>query len=547
MAASVRPARYTAVAVLTLSAACNSLRAQPDYVLSQILFEPHPIPPAQLAELTAAAAGELPFLVNDPPTVSATAPYPRFSFIDAMGSLPQAASDSDRANAKAAVEAYRGAIVDTEGQTGPFSSELFEQLLGLGRAYQQLDQHTEALATLEKAEFISRVNNGLYAPNQFAVVEQMVETLIASGDVQEAMSKQQYLLYLNTQYYGPNSKLLVPALERLGDWSMQAFENGVQGSTSIGFVISADSGFSGMDGGFSGINSFNGMNGGNGISGLNDMNVISGVNPRRQPILSPRAQSLTNLDIAQRRYYQAIGNLLDSNDFQNAQLLELEEKLQQGIYYGGHRNGLMKDPHFYLDAKVGFTGSRISHPEFENNMTAFVNGRNSLHRTLLYLESSAASDPIARLATLLNLGDWHVLFNRMHEADDYYRQATGLAAALPDRRREWEPLLAAAVPRQLPDFITLPHSRGTFGIAADTPVTFDGYIDLSLSLTRSGDVRHMKVLGKTDNVTPQLSKRLRRLVRSAPYRPTLVDGEPVATEKQLVRYYFADMREKTGI
>lgn len=523
MAASHRCTRFPtgcAHYALILGISCSALQAQPDYQLSKILFEPHPVPAADLAAYEAAenvtAAAPTPVPAQ---RYAASAPYSRFSFIGSAGlsrrELVTKISDADRDNAEAAIAAYRDTVTDTESETGPFASELIEQLLSLGQAYQQLEQHEEAMATLEKAEYIGRINNGLFAPSQFAVVEQMVDNLIASGDMREAMRKQQYLLYLNTQVYGSNSTQVVPALERLGDWSMEAFESGVQDSTFEGFIVTR------------------------GNPGL-----IPNAPPR--PNMSPRGQAILNLDTAQNRYYQAISNLLDANDFRNPQLLELEEKLQRSIYFGAHRIGLMKDPNFYLGGQIDTLGTRISYPEFTSSTTTFSNGRNSLQRTLIYLQTTPGSDPMARVVTLLNLGDWHTLFNRMFESDDFYREAAELAATMPERRAEWEPLLAPDVPRQLPDFITLPHSRATFGITDDASVEFDGYIDVWLSLTRSGDVRRMKVLKMTDNATPKLTSRLRRLIRGAPYRPALEDGDPVASEKA-VRYYFADMREETRI
>jgi hypothetical protein len=80
------------------------------------------------------------------------------------------------------------------------------------------------------------------------------------------------------------------------------------------------------------------------------------------------------------------------------------------------------------------------------------------------------------------------------------------------------------------------------GIANDSEQEFEGYIDVKLTMTRRGDVRRMEVIGKSANATGQLERRLRRLVRGAPFRPRLVDGVPVASDEVGVRYYFATVQ-----
>ncbi|MES2603377.1 MAG: hypothetical protein V4603_00470, partial [Pseudomonadota bacterium] len=457
--------------------------APPKYDPNYILFEAHPLPTAPLAAL--------PF--------SGDAPLPR---PDLLGNLPTAplVSSIDRASAEATVAAYEGNIDAMLNVETPYSPELFEQLLGLSSAYQQLGQHEEALTTLEKAEFLGRIKNGLYAPDQFVVVNMMIESLMASGQMLQAMEKQQYLLYLQRQHYGAASKELTPGLERLGDWSMQAFSSGVHESNSIGFSL----------------------------GGGNSQNT-----------LSPRGFAIASLDAARFRYYDAIEILVTGLDFGNPQLPALEAKLLHNLYLAGHRRGLLENPSFYLDSRTYMTGSRIAVAEFQYNSLAYGEGRDALQRLQYYQLNFHNTDPAVLLHTTLSLADWHLLFNHHREARAVYKEAWSLMQQVPSLAATGATLLNPAVPVTLPDFMPLPHSRGHFGIEDNSAQQFDGYFDVGFDVSRSGDIAHLRILARSDNATAPLERRLRRLLTSTPQRPRLEDGVPVASEDLRVRYYFA--------
>src|SRR5690606_35754368 len=121
------------------------------------------------------------------------------------------------------VDAYLQSIADTELEGGPFAPELLEQYLALGESHQALADHEAALAAFEKAEYISRINNGLHAPEQFAIVENMIESHLARDELQEAGNKQRYLLMLHEEQYGATSLELVPALMVAADWNFSVF------------------------------------------------------------------------------------------------------------------------------------------------------------------------------------------------------------------------------------------------------------------------------------------------------------------------------------
>lgn len=467
--------------------------AQPVMDLDRVLFEAHLLP-AQ-----AAAASDF----------VASAPQRRQSLVSAADRLPappaappllQAANRPTQQE----IAAYQQSLADIESGAGPFSLALAEQLLSLSDAFLREQRFEESIATLEKAEYINRINNGLNTPLQVEIVQRMVQTHLASGDFAAAFSSQQHLYYLNRELHGPGSPLLIPNLIEQGDLSMRSFVTGIRGSNSVGALMSFGSRARGLP-------------------------------------LTPRRLALTSLDQAHSRYLQAIQLMVGAGRLHDPQLMLLEEKLLHCIYLAGHRRGLEAEPEFYLDGRVHLTGTRISVSEFETNMNVFLNGKYTLDRMALYLRTARETPVVHLIEVLLRLGDWHVLFNRSGEAGNYYHAAQSLADGLEARGFAADALLNPPLPVQLPTFMALPHSRGALGIADETPVRFTGHYDVEFSRSRSGDARRLRFVGSSGNTSKALERRLRRLLTAVPFRPQLQDGEPVSSETTRVRYYFAEL------
>jgi tetratricopeptide (TPR) repeat protein len=472
----------------SLLAFASSAYAQSAGSLNKLLFEAHPLPVAAASGIDADSV--LPFV--------ASAPEPRLTFIRPITqtTTPTLASR----DADAVLIPYQTQLNAAETNAGPFAKTLFEPLLDLSDVYLRLGDYEQAEATLEKADYIDRINNGLASPTRQLIAEKLVSTHVASGDLQQAISQQQYLLSLSRQHYGPGSLAQIPLLTQLADWNRAIFERQIHGSNSIGFVFGGNS---------------------------------------RTPTEKPRELALRNLDQANLQNYQAIQILVGNGAFDTPELMTLEEKLLQGIYLAGHRQGLQSNPYFYLNGRISVTGARISLPEFTYSTTSYVNGANALKR-MSYYQRHSQTDTKRLLFTMLNLADWHLLFNNRQQATALYADAYNFARTQPDLV-EFATLLNPPIPPQLPVFMPLPHSRASFGIPDAEPISFMGYIDVEFSRTRSGDIQDLHVLAKTANASPPIERRLRRLLTSAPFRPQLEQGKPITAAAVQLRYYFVDL------
>jgi tetratricopeptide (TPR) repeat protein len=409
-------------------------------------------------------------------------------------------SDELEATAENSIDSYLDYISTTETDDGPFAPALVEQYLSLGKAYQQSNQHTEAIEVFQKAEYISRINNGLFAAEQFVIVQNLIASYLATGEIGKAAERQQYLLFLSQQTFGEDSLQLVPVLQDVGDWQMASFSAGIY--ADLPFMISVGS----------------------------------------SRYSSPRDFAFSSLYLAQNTYFQAIQNLIKNNQLNNPALNELELKLIEAVFFSANRQGLLANPDFYMDAHLGHTGSRIIRRNLGGNSISYINGRNAYLRMRLYEEHQTTVDPLEVARAIIGLGDWNLLFDRRTVALRSYEEAAAYLRSHNVTEEAIAALMHPELPPQLPVFTALPHSREKYAIPAEFPLTFAGFADVSFDLTRYGNVHNIEIGSKTGEFSKNMERRLVRILRTTPFRPRLQDGKVIASENIRIRYYYADVR-----
>jgi len=118
---------------------------------------------------------------------------------------------------------YRNYIESMEESAGAFAPGLTEQLLGLGLNLQALDRHAEAAAVLKRGVHVSRVQSGLYAPDQIPLLRAEIRSLIALGQFDEVDEHQRYLARVESEALS-GSPASIAALLDQGAWAEQAWE-----------------------------------------------------------------------------------------------------------------------------------------------------------------------------------------------------------------------------------------------------------------------------------------------------------------------------------
>ena len=127
---------------------------------------------------------------------------------------------------------YQFYITDLESRFGPYATELSEQLLGLGRVYQEQNLHSQAIDIFKRAVHIVRINGGLYAPEQIPLLQREIRSLMAVGDFESADERQFYLYRVQANVYGLQSEQMSLAMLERAEWEREAYYLSV-GETSF--------------------------------------------------------------------------------------------------------------------------------------------------------------------------------------------------------------------------------------------------------------------------------------------------------------------------
>jgi hypothetical protein len=90
-----------------------------------------------------------------------------------------------------------------------------------------------------------------------------------------------------------------------------------------------------------------------------------------------------------------------------------------------------------------------------------------------------------------------------------------------------------------PGFAIHDYSRELHGIAPDAELVYKGYMDLTLDVSRYGDVRGINIDAVTPGTTQELRDRLLDFLRSQKVRPAFENGESVKRENVKLRYNYS--------
>jgi len=110
---------------------------------------------------------------------------------------------------------------------GPYSLDLLGPLSRLGLMYQEGEDYALALVTLERAQYIVRINNGLHSMEQVPLMRQLIAIEEARGNHEGAWDRQQALLTLLRRH--PDDVRTVPVLRDIADKQMQVLASVIAG------------------------------------------------------------------------------------------------------------------------------------------------------------------------------------------------------------------------------------------------------------------------------------------------------------------------------
>jgi hypothetical protein len=91
----------------------------------------------------------------------------------------------------------------------------------------------------------------------------------------------------------------------------------------------------------------------------------------------------------------------------------------------------------------------------------------------------------------------------------------------------------------VPGFALHPYSRSFYGISADAPLDFDGYIDLTLTLNSNGVIKGPRISSTSVEINQRLRSVLLDYLREHRMRPLAQDGKLVKESELTLRIHYS--------
>lgn len=395
-----------------------------------------------------------------PPKVEEFDPEDDPDFIDRMNSIRE----------------YSENVDSLEGFGGVWDSGLTEQLASIGGLEQQQGNHIGAIEAFDRAVHINRISNGLYTLDQIPMVEEMVESYLALGDWENTDLYNNYLFFVQQKAYGTNDPRIIPVLDRLASWNMQAFNIGYGAALGVR-LSSAQMLFS---------------------TAVRMVEVHFGRDDERF------TRYLRNLAISayQVSRYPHYTMEVDRPEYRNDQEV-LRQKLNErkSIFPQGYNIGVV-----------------------------------ALQNIISY-QSTKPYNTYEIAEAITHLADWFLMFDRRRTADDFYLQAWELLASEENGDELIKKLFGQVV--VLPTFIEDPRNlKMSSGDAKSRNTLSHAYADISLDVTEAGSPRNIEILSEETEENAYRLSQLRREIRASTFRPMLVEGKLERTDGQLFRYRY---------
>jgi hypothetical protein len=413
-----------------------------------------------------------------------------------------------------------------QARDGLHSLAVLEPLAGLILLYLEDGSEAEAVAAMDRAIQILRINRGLHSLDQAPLIRQLIDIEERRGNHAAAWNLEQDLLDLLRRH--PHDLRAVPFLRGIADARLAvldaflAGENPPQVAIGCFYRESANS------------------SSGTCASG-STRTVVHGL-----------------LDEAQWHYSEAIAVMLRNEAYTDDELRGLELNLLRVV---ARLRPLDSDPRqSHLTLVPSFAppdsyepwrtrsmaiaqlakwtpSSSLSaassdadaldekHAGFKNS---YYRGRQILRRLYAYAAARPAAH-VERAAAITLLADWELMYSHRSQAMERYERAHALLEEHGAPTAAVDGLFAPATPVVLPAFEPNPLARDE----TRQPV---GHVDVGFEINRSGRARHIAIVG-SENATEAALERLERLIASSAFRPRVTDEGFAESVPIRLRYY----------
>jgi tetratricopeptide (TPR) repeat protein len=390
----------------------------------------------------------------------------------------QRGQSASRAELSARVDKHLKAIEREQAANGERSPALIDHLTALAEAYRELGQYESAVAALDDAVQIARINFGLYSLEQADAVESLVDVAQISGEDADAAGRRRYLRDLARR--NADDPRTVGILHRLAESEMDIARRALGQPAPSQLIINSNAAYA--------------------------------------PVRVPQSPSLAALLAARTDYIAAIRAAVRTGTGSVEDLFALEDTLVDTVHFE-FEHPEVHGPH---SVYASLTGAGPAESVIRDAGLQILENR-------VRDSVSFARAPEEIAAAMLAVGDWHLLFSEFGVALDDYAAARNLLVKGGVSVEAIDALLSPELPLALP---VRPASVGSGGHS------FRGYIEATVELTQFGEVKRVDILGYTAGVSKTIEKGFRRYLRAMVFRPRFVNGEIPRFDRFDARFYF---------
>jgi hypothetical protein len=354
-----------------------SARAQEPPELSAIVFRAEPLSSESRPTVTAAARDA----ARRPPSQGA-----------GRGQRPAPRTTSEDFSAD--IARHLAALDAEEARTSERSPTLIDPLQSLAALYENAGNHDAAIATLEKAVWILRVNSGLFSLDQVDVVEALLAARRANGQHTEAATLEGYLQQLAMR--NPEDVRVSGLIARLADAEMASAYDLIDVPPPPQFTLI-----------------------------INDI-------PRPVELRSPALKALL---AARRHYAEAILAGTRNGTESLADLIGLEDRLIDTLYFELAHPRL----NYYEEGPTRFSKFASLWSVGERML------QSKIHDTVQLTRST-----VATAKAMIELGDWYLMFAFNGAALEQYQAAHDLLVSEGASQSSIDEILSPEIPPVLP-------------------------------------------------------------------------------------------------
>jgi hypothetical protein len=122
-------------------------------------------------------------------------------------------------------------VAEFKSEIGAYDPRLLNLLVELATTQQEIKDYVGANVTLQEALQLTRINDGLYAPNQLAILDSIIANETSLKNWPAVDNHYEFMLHLLLRAYSFEDAELEIGLQKVSSWHVNAFNNDIDDRT----------------------------------------------------------------------------------------------------------------------------------------------------------------------------------------------------------------------------------------------------------------------------------------------------------------------------